>query len=152
MILNATKQYITHQTVTFSNLTWTHSQTVSYLFFKASKSNFIRLSNSRTPEGDPYSINGCEISKSDSQRDLSIIFLRTCYGPATMTILLIKLIESLHGYQVPRSRDTDGLVNCKCCGSGVLELSVHFLPNIEGVTFKKYIFFWQWLAEIERMP
>ena len=149
MILNATKQYITHQIVTFSNLTWTHSQTVSYLFFKPSTNNFITLEHLKEI---PIVSMAVKFLKVTLNGILALSFLRTCYGPATMTILLIKLIESLHAYRVPRSRHTDGLVNCKCRGSGVLELSIHFLANIEGVTFKKYIFFWQWLAEIERRP
>ena len=51
---------------------WSH---INHLLFKASKCNFIRfLSNSRTPERELYSIDGHEISKSDSHRDLGIVF------------------------------------------------------------------------------
>ena len=51
---------------------WSH---INHLLFKASKCNFIRfLSNSRTPEGELYSIDGREISKSNSHRDLGIVF------------------------------------------------------------------------------
>ena len=51
---------------------WSHT---NHLFFKASKCISIRFKpNTETFEGDPYSIDGCEVSKKVSHRDLGIIF------------------------------------------------------------------------------
>ena len=51
---------------------WSHT---NHLFFKAAKCNSIRFKPiSGVFEGDPYSIDGCKVSKKVSHRDLSIIF------------------------------------------------------------------------------
>ena len=51
---------------------WSHT---NHLFFKAAKCNSIRFKPiSGVFEGDPYSIDGCKVSKKVSHRDLGIIF------------------------------------------------------------------------------
>ena len=51
---------------------WSHA---NHLVFKTSKCNLVSFkSNSRAVVGDPYIINGCEVSKKDSHCDLGIIF------------------------------------------------------------------------------
>ena len=76
-----TKCYKTHHNLSDCNFlqldldsltSWSHT---NHLFFKASKCISIRFKpNSETSEGDPYSIDGCEVSKKVSHRDLGIIF------------------------------------------------------------------------------
>ena len=67
---------------------WSHA---NHLIFKTSKCNLVSFkSNSRAVVGDPYIINGCEVSKKTPIVILVSFFLRTCHGQATIIILSLR--------------------------------------------------------------